>query len=305
MTIGFHPGELDVQRRAGVSGEAARLVRMLDPARLDGGPAAFLARREFAVLTARDATGRLWTSPLLGPPGFLDGHGTTLDVHSRPTETDPLHAVPSGQPVGLLAVEFAMRRRLRVNGILTGVNRRGLTIEADQVYGNCPSYIQRRVLEPGTAAPTAEPTVTDSLTPAQQAFVRRADTFFLGTVHPTRGADASHKGGPPGFVRTDNGDLWWPDYAGNNLFNSLGNITADPTAALLFVDFTTGATLHLSGTAELDWLTPGTPGDDDGTGRRIRFHPQRVTAATPLPIHSTGVTPSPHNPPLAPVEPRR
>ncbi|HEY1572544.1 MAG TPA: pyridoxamine 5'-phosphate oxidase family protein [Pseudonocardiaceae bacterium] len=299
---GFHDGELDIQRRAGVSGGAARLVRMLAPARLDGGPAAFLARREFAVLTARDERGRLWTSPLLGPPGFLDGHGATLDVHGRPADTDPLRSPPTGQPVGLIAVEFAIRRRLRVNGTLTAAGRHGLTVDVDQAYGNCPSYIQQRVLEPvagTTAATTARE--GDSLTPAQQAFVHGVDTFFLGTVHPTRGADASHKGGRPGFVRTDGPDLWWPDYAGNNMFNSLGNLAVDPEAALLFVDFATGRTLHLSGTAELEWIAPGSAGDDDGTGRRVRFHPAHVVEAAPLAVRAGDVLPSPHNPPVSPA----
>jgi hypothetical protein len=69
------------------------------------------------------------------------------------------------------------------------------------------------------------------------ALIGGADTFFLGTVHPSRGADASHRGGTPGFVRVEGGQLWWPDYRGNNMFNSFGNLEVDKTAALLFVDF--------------------------------------------------------------------
>jgi hypothetical protein len=297
---GFHAGELDVQRRAGVESAAARLAGMLAPAHLDGGVAGFLAQREFAVLTGRDRDGALWTSPLLGPAGFLAGNGTTLDVHTTPAVTDPLADLPTDQPVGLLAVEFAIRRRIRVNGTLTDVEPHGLRIEADQAYGNCPSYIQQRLVEqvPATG-PAGAVSIGDALDPAQRALVRRADTFFLGTVHPDRGADASHKGGRPGFVRIDGQDLWWPDYAGNNMFNSMGNIAVNPEAALLFVDFATGETLQLSGTAELQWLTPGTPGDDGGTGRRIRFHPERAVSASPLPIRATGVHPSPHNPPVA------
>ena len=293
-TAGFHHGELEVQRRAGVGTEAARLSGMLAPAWLDGGVARFLAQREFAALTARDRDGRLWISPLLGPAGFLDGHGTTLDVHALP-DIDP----PAGQPVGLIAVELAIRRRLRVNGTLTTVGVGGLSIEADQAYGNCPSYIQQRVVERVPSAADEGSVVTsDALSPEQQAFVGGADTFFLGTVHPTRGADASHKGGRPGFVRVDGGELWWPDYAGNNMFNSMGNLAVDPAAALLFVDFGAGRMLRLSGTAKLEWVEPGSPGDDDGTGRRVRFHPERVVEA-PLPVRAGGVNPSPHNPPLA------
>jgi hypothetical protein len=296
----FHSGELDVQRRAGVSGEAARLAGMLDPARLDGGPAKFLSQRRFATVAGRDRAGSLWVSPLVGPAGFLDGHGTTLDVHAAPAESDPLHALPVGQPVGLLAVEFAIRRRMRVNGQLTEIGPDALTIDVEQAFGNCPSYIQQRLIEPAESADVSTNAVeSDGLDAGQRAMIRAADTFFLGTAHPTRGADASHKGGLPGFVRVDGSQVWWPDYAGNNLFNSMGNIAVNPEAALLFVDFATGRSLQLSGRAELEWLAPGSAGDDGDTGRRVRFTPERVVAMAGLPVRAVGVNPSPYNPPLA------
>lgn len=295
----FHPGELDVQRRAGVSGEAARLAGMLDPARLDGGPATFLAQRRFATITGRDRTGSLWISPLLGPAGFLAGHGSTLDVNAAPATADPLHALPVGQQVGLLAVEFAIRRRMRVNGLLTEAGPQRLRIEVDQAFGNCPSYLQQRLVEQVEAGEPVTAVESDVLDAGSRAMIRASDTFFLGTAHPARGADASHKGGRPGFVRVDGAELWWPDYAGNNLFNSMGNIAVNPEAALLFVDFATGRSLHLSGRAELEWVAPGSAGDDGDTGRRIRFAPERVVAMTALPVRAVGVNPSPCNPPLA------
>ena len=53
------------------------------------------------------------------------------------------------------------------------------------------------------------------------------------------------------------------------MFNSLGNLAVDDTAALLFVDFESGDALHLSGRAVVEWTTPGTPCDDGRTGRRV------------------------------------
>ena len=85
------------------------------------------------------------------------------------------------------------------------------------------------------------------------ALIRSADTFFLGTTHPERGNDASHRGGPAGFVHVDHNTVEWPDYPGNNMFNSFGNLEIDPTAALLFIDFDSGRTLQLSGRAVVDW----------------------------------------------------
>src|SRR5215469_4579061 len=91
---GFHAGELAVQRKAGVRQEAARLSRMLEPAGLSGGISGFLAERTFLVITGRDAAGRLWTSPLVGPPGFLQAQSETeLAVHAAIPVGDPLHGL--------------------------------------------------------------------------------------------------------------------------------------------------------------------------------------------------------------------
>jgi hypothetical protein len=118
------------------------------------------------------------------------------------------------------------------------------------------------------------------LSSGDAALIRSADTFFLGTTNPERGTDASHRGGPPGFVRVAGNQLCWPDYPGNNLFNSFGNLVADDRAALVFVDFETGRTVQLSGTARLEWVAPGGPGDDAGTGRRVRFVPELAASPT-------------------------
>lgn len=303
VSSAFHEGERDVQRRAGVETEASRLAGMLSPPQLEGGVAKFLEQRNLAFVTARDSAGRLWISALCGERGFLHGQGSSLTVEAAPQSPDPLHGLKPGQPIGLLTIDLAIRRRVRVNGLLT-ISRPGLLqIDADQAFGNCPSYIQQRVLEPvahdrADGGPGAQEIADSVLSAEHERLIRRADTFFLGTTHPQRGADSSHKGGNPGFVRVENGVIWWPDYAGNNLFNSLGNIAVDPDAALLFIDFASGSLLQLSGRAELEWLVPGAAGDDGGTGRRVRFHPQHVRAGT-AELRGADVAFSPHNPALA------
>ena len=83
---------------------------------------------------------------------------------------------------------------------------------------------------------------------------------------PTRSEAAStspHRGGPPGFLRLGaDGRLWLPDYAGNRLFNTLGNLLQDPRCGLLFIDFDNGDLLHLHAEAELFWpgSQPSIPG---------------------------------------------
>lgn len=271
---GFHDGELAVQDRAGVRVQAARLGEaMLATPDLNGGMGAFLAARDFAVLTARDADGRLWTSPLFSSTGFLQAHDRELKVHALPSPGDPLHDLAVQQPIGLLAIEFATRRRVRVNGTLVHVGEASLLLSVEQAYGNCPKYIHPRHLEHyDTPAPAIER--SPALSPEHVQLVTNADTFFLGTIHPSRGADASHRGGPPGFVRVEGNRLWWPDYPGNNMFNSFGNLAVDPSAALLFIDFDTGTTLHISGTATVEWVTPSDI--DGGTGRRVSLTVESV-----------------------------
>jgi hypothetical protein len=231
---------------------------MVAPASLAGGAARFLAERTFAAITARDAGGTLWTAPVMGPKGFLEGTDTTLRVHARPS--GPLCGLAAGQPAGMIAIDFATRRRFRVNGDLTAVGADGFEVDVQQAYGNCPQYIHHHDLEL-LAAGQDKVERADRLSVDDAALIRRSDTFFLGTTHRERGVDTSHRGGEPGFVRVEESQLSWPDYPGNNLFNSLGNLAVDGTTSLLFLDFETGLPLHLSGTGVIDWTA----------GRTVRF----------------------------------
>jgi len=81
------------------------------------------------------------------------------------------------------------------------------------------------------------------------------------------------------------------------MFNSFGNLASDKTAALLFVDFETGVSLHLSGTATVEWTAAGIAGDDGGAGRRVRFAIGSIASGLRLGIRSEAPHPSPHNPP--------
>lgn len=277
-----------MQRRAGVEAEAGRLESMLDSSGLSQGAARFLASQRFAALTGRDHNGVLWVSPLAAPPGFLRGQEGVLHVSASPRDGDPLHEIPVGQQVGLIAIDFATRRRIRINGELVGADHGSMTVRVDQSYGNCPKYIHRRAIDVASlsAPPSKRPERATLLGPSDQAMIATSDTFFLGTSHPTRGSDASHRGGPPGFVRVDSPDrLWWPDFPGNNMFNSYGNLAVDDKAALLFLDFDTGATLHVTGTAHVRWTTPGATGDDGAVGRNVAFSVDAVATLAGLDIH--------------------
>ncbi len=277
----FHDGELDVQRRAGLTAEAARLARMLEQDAFSPGMTRFAAARTSVFLTARDDAGTLWTTVVVGDPGFCRAEDSVLAVGAAPLPGDPLHALAAGQPIGVLLIDFASRRRLRVNGTLV-TSGDGLRIAVAQAYGNCPKYIHRELAEPGPADAPLRYTRSAALDGRQRDVVTGAGTFILGTTHPTGGLDTSHRGGDPGFLRVDGDGLWWPDYPGNNVFNSLGNIAVDPAAALLVVDGA-GSRLHLTGTASLDWSSPALADDEMPATRSVRFTPAACVGGEPEP----------------------
>src|SRR5260370_25921560 len=75
-----------------------------------------------------------------------------------------------------------------------------------------------------------------AFTDDDKAFIESVPFFFLATADAQGHPDCSFKGGPPGFVRIAAPDLLvWPDYDGNGMFKSLGNIRANPNVGLLFL----------------------------------------------------------------------
>lgn len=112
-----------------------------------------------------------------------------------------------GSALGLLGNKPATRRRVRINGVVDERDGTGFTLRTDQVYGNCPMYIQARDLIPARSSESSTPdrrvARTAALTPGLMAFIGAADTFVIATAHPTAGADASHRGRLPGFVHVD------------------------------------------------------------------------------------------------------
>jgi uncharacterized protein len=200
----------------------------------------------------------VWASLLAGGTGFarsLDDRRILLTA--RPAPGDPLaRALETSEPrIGLLAIEFDSRIRIRVNGIARS-GPDGILLTVEEAFGNCPKFIQRRLPTEALPAPaSAEPRESASLDPRQVGLVRRADTFFIASAHPVRGADASHRGGRPGFVEvSDEGDLVrFPDYGGNRMFQTLGNLTVNPRAGFLFLDWESGAVLQLTGAARIVW----------------------------------------------------
>jgi len=252
----FHAGERAVQSRAGVADEAGHLGRGISTAIPDAARQ-FLASQRIAVLAGVDPSGRVWASIVTGAAGVIAAPSPrTLRLEAGLPEDDPLsEGLTRDRPLGVLVIDPERRRRLRVNGRVVKAGRHAIELRTDEVFGNCPKYIQARAPEPGAQHERGGLAVRGhALSESQRLAIERADTLFIASVHADAGADASHRGGQPGFVRVpDERRLLIPDYAGNNMFQTLGNIAADPRVGLLFVDFDTGTTLQLTGRAKILW----------------------------------------------------
>lgn len=296
----FHEGELAVQARAGEADNAVLNSRMIaSTIMLPALP--FMAKQPWAILGGPDAAGHLWCSALVGEVGFVapnaEGREVRFDLTQAPVHpANPLLAdLTPGRMLGGLFIELATRRRLRVNGVVSDLSERALGLAVTESFPNCPKFIQKRTFEgfAGTAREPQEVREGLALGPAEQAWIQGADTLFLTTLHPEPGADTSHRGGPAGFVEVvDPHTLRLPDYAGNSLFQSFGNLEVDPRVGLLVPDFATGALLHLSGTAQVLW------GGTAGTGRALEVRIQRWRVVPPV-VGSprwTFVEASPFNP---------
>jgi predicted pyridoxine 5'-phosphate oxidase superfamily flavin-nucleotide-binding protein len=252
----FHSGEIAVQERAGVRDIAEDvgegIVDHLPP-----GASGFLELRQMAVLGTVDSDGRVWASVVTGQPGFIETvDDRTLKIAARASSSDPLfrNLAKEGH-VALFAPDFVATRRVRVNGRAV-IKQGSIYIRTEEVYGNCRRYLQERLfIGERKSSATDQPAETGAaLSATQQQLISRADTFFIATDNPEHGADVSHKGGNPGFVRVvDEKQIAFPDYNGNSMFNTLGNLTVNPHAGLLFIDFDSGRTLQLSGRASTDW----------------------------------------------------
>ena len=292
----FHRGELAVQERVGVRQQAAKIGGSIHRA-VPPAAGVFLEQRRFVVLATADPNGRAWASILTGSPGFASApHPLEVRIHASPAPGDPLDEnLETSRFAGLLAIDLATRRRMRVNGGLERGADGEIVIRVEQIYSNCPKYIQRRMLEredTGRAAGLLRR--AGHLTEEQRAWLRRADTFFIATLNPEEGADASHRGGMPGFIEVEGNRLVWPEYAGNMMYNTLGNIALHPRAGLLVPDFSSGSVLQLTGRAGILW----SGGDVPGAERRVEVEVADV-------VEIAGVLPPAEEVEYSPFNPRQ
>lgn len=252
----WHAGEQQLQAHVGVAERMEEFGRKVIRTWMPDQHRQFYQQLPFMLYGAVDAEGRPWASLLEGEPGFAHSpEPTQLQFASLPAADDPAQ-LQDGAAIGLLGIELHTRRRNRLNGHIGSLGADGFGVTVDQSFGNCPQYIQLRQFQrvPLTDPQTRKAEHGDSLDDAAIALIESADTFFVASyvdVDGERSVDVSHRGGQPGFVRIEGNRLTIPDFAGNLHFNTLGNLLLNPLAGLLFIDFSTGDVLQLSGRTEV------------------------------------------------------
>ena len=277
----FHAGELEAQRRAGESAIAERNGVVIADS-IIGGALPFLRQQTMAVAGTLEPDGTRWAFPLFGLPGFLapDDDRTVRFARGLMKPQDLFwQGLHSGDQIGLLAIELATRRRLRVNGTVEKVDQDGLVFAVREAYPNCPKYIQRRTLawHDNQSSESLEiATEGTRLSEDGERLLGAVDTLFIASAEKQRGVDVSHRGGHAGFIQRLSGSaIRIPDYAGNSMFNTFGNLLIDSRAGVTAVDFGGGRALQMTGNVELEWDKPDELGLTGGTGRFWTFHIDR------------------------------
>lgn len=280
----WHAGEIAIQSSLGVAERMEVIGRHVIRDHLNEQHRSFYPLLPFVVLGAVDPAGDVWATLRTGKPGFLQAPDPfQLRIAAKRDLEDPAEAgMEDRQSIGLLGIEFHTRRRNRLNGTIRRRRSDSFAIEIEQSFGNCPRYIwpRRSAIDPGGHAIPKAPIVSSRLDDRARAMIAEADTFFVATSAELDGeqrqVDVSHRGGPTRFVRMDDeGVLTIPDYAGNRFFNTLGNLVTNPSAGLVFVDFTTGDLLQMTGRTEIIFDSPEIA-TFAGAERLWRFVPKLV-----------------------------
>lgn len=281
-TNGMHSGERAAHQIMGVPEDVSgSMPWSLD--HLESGERQFFSSLPFFAIGTLDAGGRPWASIVVGEkPGFISSPAETeLVVDADIPEFDPLaDNLKNGQKeddqllYAGLGIDMAQRWRSKVAGVIeqdhgnAAQSRRSpLRLVVTESIGNCPKYINARVISFRRRMPRlgrrqlAGDSV--SLDPESRDHVLGSDVIFLATRHRgIRGAhggdavssmDLNHRGGRAGFVRcSDDGTtLYFPDYSGNRIYSTMGNILTDKVAGIAFPSFLSGDILSVTGIADV------------------------------------------------------
>jgi predicted pyridoxine 5'-phosphate oxidase superfamily flavin-nucleotide-binding protein len=241
MPLQYHAAQIEVQEEANTRPVAEMLANWAGPVQ------EFASVADLIVLATADLDGRLHFATACGQAPLVEAVGPTALRLLGPVA--PFEAAEA--LVGGLAINLGQRRRVRLNGRL---RREGGTclLEAQEAFVNCRKYIAPSVavdVEPHVGPIDSSHVGLDD--PWLAGVLSKAETAFLASVAPDGQPDVSHRGGPPGFLRLDveQKRLTWPEFVGDGMLKSAGNVRATSQATLLVLDLQTGDAVELAGDA--------------------------------------------------------
>jgi NAD(P)H-flavin reductase/predicted pyridoxine 5'-phosphate oxidase superfamily flavin-nucleotide-binding protein len=274
--IAWHEGEVAMHKLMHVPGQENPNSPFLSP-----GAGYMVSKAPLLALGTLDEEGRPWTTIFGGKDGFARpiaqstiGLRTLVDREYDPViqvllgraDDEPVTMDGEGKMVGGLTIDLETRMRVKLHGRMLagalGAQNKGdsvaeaqLVIKIDKSLGNCPKYLNSKEIVPATPKPKL---ISDSpKLPIQAvALLEKADMFFMSSFQRKVDMDTNHRGGPPGFVRMISNDesgavLVYPEYSGNRLYESLGNLRTTPLAGITVPDFDTGDVLYFTGKTEV------------------------------------------------------
>ncbi|KAF2802832.1 uncharacterized protein BDZ99DRAFT_401048 [Mytilinidion resinicola] len=250
-----------------------------------------LQRAPLLAVGTVDDHGRPWATIWGGEPGFSQSLGssimgtrTIVDRKNDPVvqiligDRDDGEIVKSegpGRMVAGLTIDLVTRKRVKIYGRMVAAaldameksdddqgdadnstsGQIQLVVRIEQSLGNCPKYLNKKDIRP---SPVASELLSRSANLPIHAMklLQKSDLFFISSANADYDMDTNHRGGPPGFVRVlrnDDGgaELVYPEYSGNRLYQTLGNLLTNPVAGVVFPDFDSGAVLYVTGTTEV------------------------------------------------------
>ncbi|KAE9380660.1 oxidoreductase-like protein [Stipitochalara longipes BDJ] len=260
----LHVPHRDNPTTPGLSGHAARL----------------LISSPLVALGTLDSEERPWTTIWGGEAGCSQpvaqsviGMKATVDRTYDPVlrtllgekaDGEVVRAEGAGKVVSGLGIDLESRNRVKLAGrMIAGalvatepdVGDVQLVVRIEQSLGNCPKYLNKKHIIPHLPHPAL---VSDSLPLPKAALdlIEKSDLFFISSSNHEADMDTNHRGGPQGFVRVLSNDesgvtLVYPEYSGNRLYQTLGNLRTTPRAGITFPDFDTGDVLYITGTTEV------------------------------------------------------
>ena len=248
--LNYHAGQIAVQEEARTRHVADKLAHWVGPV------GEFALGADLFLFATADAEGVLSFAVLSGEPPLVEvADESGVQLHFPPGLA-PLPPAPVA--CGGLAISLGQARRARINGLLVS-NGGDNKLVARETFTLCRKYMAPSVAleeRPHLGPIACEPLALDD--PWLTGLLARAETSFLASVSPDGGPDVAHRGGPPGFLKLDAAArrLTWPEYVGDGVFKSAGNVRATTTMTLLVPDHDSGAGVELIGRGDYTNIRP-------------------------------------------------